>query len=731
MKRCIKKFIHKFIVDEKGAVSIFLIMITLLLFFFNAVLIDYARIMVADRQTDQAAKVALRSTMSSYNQGLQDKGLFAFNGEQGDATALFQTVFEKNIQAGDGEGFHFVDLQAEESEITTNLNLDRGLANKEVFEHQILEEMKYQAPIEIGESILESFLSISDEMEQASVYVDIIKEIEDDVESREEKLDKATELIKEAKEKLESIDTEINSTSVSAYPVVNNLQDIFNGHTKYLDVYPINPPADDGDDEEKTNEEKEKETEDKRKADNFKGNAAALLTRLINVSTEAKDKLMEALELIKEAETLNNTVKTTIDNAKDSKQESYQNAQNENRGDDLGDDSGLNNAMDSVDDYVLDKEMFTTLIDKVQSAIDKLESDNNRTDELIPKLEEIKKGVDDGFHSKRHNELRNAIQDQVRIYYRDTLNLINEALEILEQGRAEFKDDGLEEKEEEADDNLEDLKDKMDSIQDDYENISGDTETYQKLAERVIKYHGAIEENGEKFELEDREDTADDAMNFIDMLFENLGEKLISARDELYINEYVLTRFASHTFPTDGTAGYKFENNQVEYIIYGQASFGANYMAALSEIFAVRFAINFVAALMDTKNKVFGPYMWVAALANAFGKTIDNMNDITNGRKVELFPGKTRPQWGYEEHLRLFLFAHPTGKKTERIMAVIDHDTETDLTKSSTYINANATSSIRLWFLPGLAEMLGKTGAIDGRVEGNRYFIEKEVNYSY
>lgn len=719
--------------DDRGTVSIYLIIVTLLLFLFNAVLIDYARILVAERQTDQAAKVALRSTMSSYNQSLQNKGLFAFNGDQGDANSLFTKVLKKNLESGDGKGFKFVDVQVEESEITTELNLDRGLANKEVFKHQILEEMKYKAPIEIGEAIIEGFLSLADDMEKASVYTDVINEIEGDVKDREKKLDDAVELIKDAEGKLNSIKSKIESDNRNPYPIVNNLEDLFWGHLEYIKVYPKTPPADDEDneDDEKTDEEKEQEEEEKEDADNYHKNASNLLDDIVTVASGAKDDLDEALKLIEDAEKLNNQVGKTIEDAKDSKGEIYNNAKGENNSDlDTGAED-MNTAIDSIDDYVLDKDMFTNLKKEVEDAIEGLEREDNRSDALIPKLNELKKTVNKKFK----NRAKNGIKDDIinaRTYHNNASSHVDEALKLLDEGRSEFESEELEGEENRADDALGELDEQMDQWKGAFEDVTGDTTIYQALSDLVIKYQGAIQSNSEQFDLENKDDTADQAMNFIDVLFENLGNLLVTARDELYFNEYILTRFSSHTFPTDGTSGYKFENNQVEYILYGFESFGANYMAALGEIFALRFSINFVDALKKPRSKVFGPYFWVAALADAFVKTLDDMNKLVNdGKPLELIPGKREPRMTYKDHLRLFLFAHPEGKTTERVMAVIEQDTEADLTKASTYVTAKAKSSVELWFLPRITEMLGEAGILDGNVEGKKFLIEKKINYSY
>ncbi len=154
MKMWLKRGFRKFVINENGAVSIYAIMITLLLFIFNAVLIDYIRIMTAEREADRAAQAAIRSVMSSYDSGVKSYGLFGFDG---DADAIFQDAFEKNLDVSDNDIFNFVLLNPVSDSVSTNINGDRMLANSEAITHQILEDMKYVAPIEVGISIIDAF----------------------------------------------------------------------------------------------------------------------------------------------------------------------------------------------------------------------------------------------------------------------------------------------------------------------------------------------------------------------------------------------------------------------------------------------------------------------------------------------------------------------------------------------------------------------------------------------
>lgn len=728
MKNLLKRFTHKFIIDDKGAVSIYLIIITLLLFLFNAVLIDFARILVAERQTEEAARTALRSTMSSYNKALQDKGLFAFEGDAGKANQLFKSVFTENIKAGEDGAFNLVGLSPVDSEITTNLDMGRSLANESILTYQILEEMKYKAPVEVGEALIESFLSISSVVEQASDFSKVAADVNGKAKEREEKLDEAIKYLEEAKNTLEGIRPKITGEENSIYPAVNNIKDIMTNKNTYRKHY----KNDEIDDEDEDDETKEQNNKDQEQAEEFKANAKFLIETLIEQVKLADASLVVALVFIKDAETLNNEVIDII-NDPSSGNTDYDDAKN------ISDQAGDGESMlDALDDYILDEVVFTDVIAAVEAAIYKIDANNIRSDTLLPKLKkdflaEIEANFGASFF-KRVND--------TRTYYQDILGHITSAIDMLEEERAEYKEnqEEIDAEEEKGDDALEENKDLMDEIEDAIEagkGVGSDNSKYADLSSKAANYGNAIAENALNFEMTDKDKTADDAMSFIDTLFKEIGSLLVSGRDKVYVNEYILLRFKSHNFKLNGVTANSFENNQVEYIIYGFNTHGANYFAALSEIFAVRFGINLAAAFLKPENKVFGPFFWVAALADALAQTAVDMSRLTAGERIDLFPRvkgvkfKVMPTMDYKDHLRLFLFAHAKGARFERLMAVLDDGTGADLVEKTTYITGQATASIKLWFLPQVAEVLGRSNIINGRVEGNKFIIEKEVHYSY
>ena len=81
------------------------------------------------------------------------------------------------------------------------------------------------------------------------------------------------------------------------------------------------------------------------------------------------------------------------------------------------------------------------------------------------------------------------------------------------------------------------------------------------------------------------------------MIFKSMGNILISARDELYVNEFIMTKFESHDFSKQD---YSIDQNEIEFILYGQRNSADNFAAAMAEIFAFRFAVNFVEAFTNS-----------------------------------------------------------------------------------------------------------------------------------
>ncbi|MEX2461364.1 MAG: hypothetical protein WD469_08720 [Paenibacillaceae bacterium] len=149
-------FLNRFAKSNKGSVSVYLIVILVPIFLFHAVLIDYARVKLAERETEMAVKSGLRSVLAGFDSDLQPYGLFALNDKDEQANSLFGEMIKQNLTPEyPGKYIHLLDERLNDQ--TNSLKSIYTLANQTVFHQQILEEMKYVAPLEYTLEIVDKF----------------------------------------------------------------------------------------------------------------------------------------------------------------------------------------------------------------------------------------------------------------------------------------------------------------------------------------------------------------------------------------------------------------------------------------------------------------------------------------------------------------------------------------------------------------------------------------------
>lgn len=143
----------KYIRNQKGAISVFLALILLTTFLFSGVVIDGGRIYAARNITSGAGQLALNAALSDYDQALKDAyGLIAMAHTPEEMTDNLQSYFMDSLNACgiSEEDFHTALVflkQAGESEFTAR-QIDRTeVCRGYVMEQQVLEYMKYRAPV--------------------------------------------------------------------------------------------------------------------------------------------------------------------------------------------------------------------------------------------------------------------------------------------------------------------------------------------------------------------------------------------------------------------------------------------------------------------------------------------------------------------------------------------------------------------------------------------------------
>lgn len=202
----------------KGAISIFLCIVMVIMIALTGALVDGARIRAAETEVRGALDTSVLSELSNYNNILKELyGLFAL---AGDDTGIMRESIEyslsRNLLADLGKAKE-VGFDKYYSDVLGFLNKDKtnplnlfdykiestrsdgiyNLSEPEVIKRQILETMKYKAPKEIADVFLDRFLSIKDLGEQSKILerkLDLDEKLNEGRKSQEELSQKAYDI---------------------------------------------------------------------------------------------------------------------------------------------------------------------------------------------------------------------------------------------------------------------------------------------------------------------------------------------------------------------------------------------------------------------------------------------------------------------------------------------------------------------------------------------------------
>lgn len=706
---------RKYRYSERGAVSIYLIIIMTAIFFLNAVLIDYARILAANNQTDKATKAALRSVLSAYDTQLYESyGLFGLTNSSEEE--IYIEAINKNLYTPH-EGFTFIDLKLDEE--TVSLSRDYYLADHTVYEQQILEEMKYIAPITLTEELIDSFTSFTPTMNEAAKTTKTLEDVHKLYEERQELLNEAVEYQQDS--------TDLYN-QMNQYESIGSYINDYGSYIEDLKEYKrIKNGADYPEKESDLSSLNSQITNYQNEADAGK----SLYNRLIN--SEHQDNIIKAKANVKRAKELNSAIIRTINegNARSSNDSQF---------------DELKELRNSLNDLVMDEQFFLDFDKELENQHSKfnnvlLEIDNlNRITSSALKI-----NVGSGNSSTTANQYKaemsasyNKIKELDKIYQDSSFDESNKNREeLLDELESQLDEKEIEKNEQESKNELDNLNEYFKTIKE----MSAKNEELMVIDQYYKDYqaYNSISANTSQDSTAegDPEDVTVDAMSKLSQLLTSLPDLLESARNELYVNEYILTSFNSLDLSKlnladkdELIAALDINNQEVEYIIYGSTIIGGNITNALIEIFLIRLAIRTAEGLFKFK----GHPLVVLAEAIAYGikMAAEDMFSLIDGKRVEFSTFTKGITHDYDGYLRLLLILHRNKTdKLSRSQAVIAFNTGKDLTNVPTYLEANTTTSIKLWFLPGVMKSLDTIGALDGKVEENRYKITKKAVFAY
>lgn len=727
--------------SERGAITVFFIVIFASIFAFVAIFIDFARIFAMQAKTEILAHAASRSVMSSYDQQLLEKyGLFAFG--ETDGNYILSKVLQDHLEfAKRSDDLPILGARLDSSTV----ELKQPLGKYSVFEQQIREQMKYKAPIDFTIEIVNKFKPMSQVMKETSNTVDLLSKLQRLYERREAKLDEMLEKQRKGAGYVQAL----VSVMPSALEVTSEYGD-------YVYKYYASLEQDESEDDHI----KEDYTSD---LISFRHSAGKMYDQLGDKRQQAWNQhialLNEAKMLLIEAKEINELMKTTIEESEARPaQEGYNDvAMIESTGDTQAAGNGeiIAQIRQKSRDLLISDSLFADFegdIDGQKSRFSRVYSTGGFFYELESSV--LSASASESQLSSTLKEFDRELDHYLQTYWHaGSGNVLHENKKLLDEHRS--SDEERKQIENEASNQLGEaanlikqitnLKDKLGKYQGEYDLLESYFQANQQLNSSAETDPFGSGSTSVGKVSKDPYNEGTEAISGMDTFYGGVADFMKSMSDSGFQGEYIINYYEYFDIGTldellkesgmqkVDTLSDSFAPNkqEVEYILYGFHNPAGNIAAAYGEIFAMRLAIRTMEGLV--KNVTKGNPMLVLAAALLYGvqHALKDMLDLANKGGIYL-SDFLKIKLSYRDHIRIFLLMHGRSEqRLSRMLAVIRHNTGISPDERITYLKSEVTLSAPLWFLPGVAKAMGGIGAIKGRVEGSTYYVTKQADFSY
>ncbi|XEC93843.1 hypothetical protein AB6A23_21200 [Paenibacillus tarimensis] len=716
--------------SDGGSVSIYFIVVTAGIFVFNAVLIDYARVAAMNLQLESAARSAVRSVLSAYDDRLySDYGLFARGGSEADE--IFGRVLEGSLRSGESKSFRLLDVRIESGHV----NHAQLLGQLPVFRRQVLEEMKYKAPIDFTMEIVNKFKPLSTALGEAAATVSVLDQMQKLYEARERDLEGVIGIMRSMANQVVSSGIsgflQSNSGAASSYPAYVGMMNSA-AFVKEEQLPPLMAAI-------------AAYRQGAASAASESGQLAAQLSaRHVQMQADALFKLEQARELNEQMRMLTLQGKGGDSVSSFNRLSSLTGA--EELPDAAAEGTDMQDVRDMTADLVMEPEWFDAFKEKIaRQAADFAEitaaaegfeavmSAALASPSLPSGLSDAATNVNNLYLRYEHNFIQPAA----------IVNAMEEELQSKSSSERERK-----ELKRQADNKWSDAKRLLQRI----EGIKPSDEDKKQFQELKARYEQIVRLNQTGGSQQDgsngtgeKGDAGKDALRSLTSageMLSSMADVSAAIRDALYLNEYAVHRFSSYSPDSlkgllsgdlngGAASGFGVHEQEAEYILYGFHHPVSNVAAAYAEIFSVRLAIRTMEGLVECRTMAHPLVIFSAALVYGLEKAMEDIVLLVKQGQTPLSK-YAAVQIAYKDYLRLFLLIHGSEEtKMNRMMAVIEHATGYRLHRMAAAVTGEVDGSVKLWFLPGLMKGMSRTGLLKGRVVGNRYESKKTVAWSY
>jgi len=730
------------LIDDSGAVSIYLVISTAAVLLFTSVLIDYARVAAYNKQAELAAQSAIRSALSAYDGPLYERyGLFGNGGT--DRNEIFSHAVKHNWSDSEEAAFQLLDIRYESSKVHEYETLGRY----DVFKRQVLEEMKYKAPIDFTLEVASKFAPVATAMKEASAAVGMMEKLRKVYDKRESSLTKLLGMQREAAKAASAPSSLIPFTLKDAM-TGDTAASIVGGYSTYLSWIAHDAHL------------REKElpmyTESIR---SYEARARVLASDLQSKSMAALRRHQELeVKMLKElaaAERYNGEMQEVIRQARQgqsgggfdraSKQKLPGGTVDAVPGGDL---KQIQETTKTVDELLLAPAWFESYRKEISAQTTDYASFDSEAAGFQSSMVAAVGGMgSELLLAERVVQLRISFEQYDR-QYSDQGTVVGQR--IRERDARTQHDAERKKQEDKAKSAWKEARKLLHSITS-IPQLSEHQEMFDQAGKR---YSASLAFNQRSSNSPDDEvqsgppeeeagDAADEAMNAMGSMFGGMADMLEGMRDTLYYNEYIVQRF-SRFDPQKLGAVFKngdldelshalsLNNQEIEYILYGFQSPTANLAAAYGELFAVRLAVRTMEGFIVCQSMGHPLLILAGAIVYGLEQAMADLLKLVSSGSTPL--SKYAPvEVTYKDYLRLFLLVHGGGGegRMARIIAVIEHNTGMSLAATPTGLSGELKTSVNLWFLPSVIRGLAATGLLGGKVSGSRYETTRTIGLSY
>lgn len=732
-----------------GSVSILLVFIVAAMFLFTSVLIDYARIAAAEWRIEALARAGIRSVMSAYEPALQERyQLFAYGAT--DPAIILDYVMQDQNQLRSTGVFPWVPLLLD----SHSTSVTRPLADYDEMERQILEDMKYKAPVQFVFELSGKLKPMSGALKEAAQTTELLAKLQKLVDRRDKELSAVLKLQKKSRDALDrsGIDRGIaaNMSDIMEDRPLGSIRSADDIAAQYAD-YAEKKREDDrrGEDEEPQHQD----DTDRYEADSR--DHAWRLQRTVSLHNGKHDSwLREAESHLKEAKHFNEEMKRVIEEVRSSSDYAGYDKVGQSDIPDGGTMENNKQVEDAIKEINASAEQLVmpdSFFEEWSGEIDRQKAVMSKIDNAASVFQHLAGSI--SAYSTSSYALKNKARELLEAYQLYASEFIWPASSYIEQreeamNRHQGKDKERKRVEKEADKELEKARNLLSSLSE----LKSRLQEHQAAFDDVRTKMEAIDaHNQSSTEAPAEHPVGDDAveeskqsMDSVTTLYDQAADGLMSLRDRLYRNEYAYTYFTSYdprqlkSLLDSGDPGEEvvkslsIANQELEYILYGFHNPVGNIAAAYGEIFTMRLAIRTMEGFVEF-GKLGHPLLILAsAILYGIQQAVQDMLLLVTKNEIPISLYLPAVKLTYADHLRLFMLAHGSREgMLKRMLALVHYNTGIDPAARGTYGETEVRLSTPLWFLPGLMKLLGHAGLWDGEIENGRYYAVKRSVFSY